>query len=156
MKIPGHRDLQSGQLMNILSNNISFFISPEFQVIVKKMIKSDFNYTLKVINFDTLSVAFSQWRSGEKIQYSLYLKTESLEVPNLESFRQPLNRQIIDGDIIFKNLEEIKQTELKTDVLGITTIKISYVIVIIHFSLLLVMFFLIIISNILGLLKRKI
>jgi len=144
----------SGQLKNISNNNLIFYIDTTYQIIDKKILKSDFNHTLNTIGFDTISISFGQWRSGEEIKYAIYLKSEKDMPPTFKIFNQPFDRQILDGDIVFINKEEVQNQKLITTVLG-RPIRISvYILGLILLLLLILFLFGMIISNFVGYLMR--
>jgi hypothetical protein len=145
----------SGQLKNIINNNLTFYISPDFQVIDNKLIKSDFNHKLQIVGLDTIQISFGQWRSGEQLRYALYIRTDSIKAPSLEIFNQPPDRQIIDGDIIFTNKEDVKKKQLLTDSLGIPIKMVSYVLGIITYSIIILFILIMFVSNIGGFILRK-
>lgn len=144
-----------GQLKNIMSKDLLFFIKDGFQIIDKKLIISDFNHSLSIIGYDTIKLDFSQWRTGEKIEYSFYVTSDTLINPNIDMFYQPKDRQIVDGDIVFLNDIQVKEQVLISNKLGKPTKKFTYVLFIILASILTLAFFIIIISNPVGYVLRN-
>lgn len=145
----------NGQLKNIMFDNLIFFIKDSFQIIDKKMIKSEFNHTLSILGNDTIQLSFGQWRTEEKLEYSFYITTELNDKPGIEIFYQPKDRQIIDGDILFIRETQTNKKELITNKLGIPTKKVTYALFIIMISISFLVFIAIIISSPIGFAKRK-
>ncbi|OFX55382.1 MAG: hypothetical protein A2046_02445 [Bacteroidetes bacterium GWA2_30_7] len=143
-----------GQLKNILFDKLVFYVKKEYQIIDKKMIKSDFNHTLSILSNDTLLLSFGQWRFAEQLEYSLYVTTELNTTPGIEIFYQPKDRQIIDGDINFVREIQTKEQELITNRLGLPIKKVVYVLFIALSFAYLVVFLIIIVSNIIGYIRR--
>ncbi len=147
----------SGQLKNILSDNLIFLVKDEYQIIDKKLINSDFSHDLSVLSNDTIQLYFGQWRTNEIIEYSFYITTDkALKSPDIDIFYQPKDRQIIDGDINFLRSFQNKEKELITSKLGKPAKKVIYVFFLLITLISLIIFVVIAISNPISYIKRKI
>jgi len=147
-----------GQTKNLMFDVLMFFVKNDFRIIDKKLIHSDFNHNISIESNDTIILDFKQWRSRERLEYSFYITTDNENIPDIDIFYQPEERQIIDGDIFFlrKVEDEDSEKRLLTDVLGIPTKSVIYVIYIL--MCLVVLFFLVAIavSNPISYTKRYI
>lgn len=145
----------NGQLKNIMFDNLVFFIKDSYQIIDKKMIKSEFNHNLSILGNDTIHLSFGQWRTEEKLEYSFYITTELNDKPGIEIFYQPKDRQIIDGDILFIRETPNNNKELVTNKLGIPTKKVIYALFLLMISISLLVIIGMIISTPVGYVKKK-
>ena len=144
-----------GKIQNTLVDTIEFFVKPGLQIIDKKNLKSDFEHWLGIKSNYTVQLTFAQWRKLESIEYSFYIKSDTIKLLPDEIFYQPNERQLLDGEIRFIKSENHSERLLFTDFIPKQIKKSIYIIILIFLGLMIIVFFGFLIVNPIGFSKRK-
>jgi len=146
-----------GSQKNIIPDTITLNVKKGCRLIDKKLVHTDFAHNMQIINNDLVSIGFDQWRSGEAMDYFLYIQIpEGLPKDANDILSQPESRQIIDGDIFFNlSLESEGKDKLVTSFLPSKVKKIIYIVAIGYLGVTILVLFIIIFCIVIDFVRKK-
>jgi hypothetical protein len=123
---------------NILTDHLQFNLNSGLEILDYNKIQSQFNHTT-IQDSTNFKIAFEQWRPNEILEYSFYVRSNSTLAPDV-LFKKLDFRQIVDGDIFYKNaLNEIEQKRI-TEIIPPQGLQASYIISLIFTGLFIIVF----------------
>lgn len=128
---------------NILTDSLTFSLKNGYELLDFKKNHSQFSHKLS-IDSTLVKIAFEQWRPLEYIEYSFYIRVNNSNPDNIP-FKELGFRQIVDGDIIFKDVAT--DVKSKHNVLNLPSraVQSGYVISLIFIGLFVILFTIIIV-----------
>lgn len=123
---------------NILTDSLTLSLKNGYELLDFKRNHSQFNHKL-AMESTLVKIAFEQWRPQEYMMYSFYIRVNN-STPNNIPFKELAFRQIVDGDIIFK--EAVVDNQVKHNILNLPNraVQSGYVISLIFIGLFVILF----------------